>query len=143
MSERQVRFGIVGVGRIARNRFAPALARAEGAVLQAAASRDPGRAQSLAPRRAYGSYEALLRDPDVDAVYVATHNGLHRDLVLEALRHGKHVLCEKPLGRSAEECGEMVAAAAAAHRLLVEAFMYRHHPQIAAAQRRVGEGAIG
>jgi predicted dehydrogenase len=79
----------------------------------------------------------------VDAVYVATHNGLHRELVVHALQAGKHVLCEKPLGRSADECREMVAAADAADRHLVEAFMYRHHPQIAEARRRVADGAIG
>jgi len=143
MSPRRVRFGIVGVGRITREQFAPALASANHAVLQAAASRDLRRAEDLAPRRAYDSYSALLRDPEVDAVYVATHNGLHKDLVLEALGRGKHVLCEKPLGCSADECEQMVAAADAADRLLVEAFMYRHHPQIGRAQELVREGAIG
>lgn len=143
MATRHVRFGIVGAGRIARDQFAPALAGSEHAVLHAAASRNLRRAESLGPRRAYGSYEALLRDPDVDVVYVATHNGLHRNVVVEALRAGKHVLCEKPLGRSADECEEMVAAADAAGRHLVEAFMYRHHPQIAEARRKVDAGAIG
>ena len=143
MEKPSVRFGIVGAGRIARDRFVPALARAERAVLHAVASRDLRRAEALGPERAYDAYEALLRDPDVDAVYVATHNGLHRDLVLGALEAGKHVLCEKPLGRSADECLEMVEAAGAAGRLLVEAFMYRHHPQVAEARRRVVDGAIG
>lgn len=138
-----MRFGIVGVGRITREQFAPALATTERAVLQAAASRDLRRAEALGPHRAYDSYAALLRDPDVDAVYVATHNGLHKELVLEALRGGKHVLCEKPLGCTADECEEMVAAADAGDRLLVEAFMYRHHPQIAKAQALVEEGMIG
>ena len=143
MSPRQVRFGIVGVGRITREQFAPALRATQHAVLQAAASRDLRRAQALGPHRAYDSYSALLRDPEVDAVYVATHNGLHKELVLEALGRGKHVLCEKPLGCTAKECEEMVATADAADRLLVEAFMYRHHPQIARAQELVQEGAIG
>lgn len=126
-----------------RERFAPALLSTEQAVLQAAASRDIRRAEALAPRRAYDSYSALLRDPDVDAVYVATHNGLHKALAIEALRCGKHVLCEKPLGCTAEECESMVAAAEATQRLLVEAFMYRHHPQIARAQELVRERVIG
>jgi predicted dehydrogenase len=138
-----VRFGIVGVGRIARDQFAPALASTQCAVLQAAASRDIRRAEALGPRRAYDSYSALLADPDVDAVYVATHNGLHKDLTLEALSRGKHVLCEKPLGRTAEECEAMVAAAKTTGRLLVEAFMYRHHPQIRRAQQLVRDGVIG
>jgi predicted dehydrogenase len=143
MSARRVRFGILGVGRITREQFAPALAGTERAVLQAAASRNRRRAEALGPSRAYDSYSALLRDPDVDAVYVATHNGLHRDLVVEALGCGKHVLCEKPLGRTARECEEMVAAADAAGRLLMEAFMYRHHPQLARLQELQRARVIG
>lgn len=138
-----VRLGIVGVGRIVRNRFAPALARTHAATLQAAASRDRSRAEALEPRRAYSSYAALLEDPDVEAVYIATHNGLHRDLAVAAFAEGKHVLCEKPLGRSAAECEEMAVAARTAGCLLMEAFMYRHHPQIAEVARVVGSGAIG
>jgi predicted dehydrogenase len=143
MSSTQVRFGIVGVGRVTQKHFAPAVLSTERAVLQAAASRDLRRAEALGPRRAYDSYSTLLRDPDVDAVYIATHNGLHKELVLEALGCGKHVLCEKPLGRTAAECEAMTAAAEAAQRILVEAFMYRHHPQIARAQELVREGGIG
>jgi predicted dehydrogenase len=143
MNTSQVRFGIVGVGRVTREQFAPALLSTEHAVLQAAASRDIRRAEALSPQRAYDEYSTLLRDPDVDAVYIATHNGLHKQLVLEALRCGKHVLCEKPLGCTAVECEEMVATAAATQRLLVEAFMYRYHPQIARAQELVRERVIG
>jgi len=138
-----VRLGIIGVGRIVRNRFIPALAQTDAAVLQAAASRDRARAEALTPRRAYSSYTALLEDPEVEAVYVATHNGLHRDLAVAAFRHGKHVLCEKPLGRTAAECEEMAAAARAAGCLLMEAFMYRHHPQVAEAVQAIHAGAIG
>jgi xylose dehydrogenase (NAD/NADP) len=143
MNSGKVRFGIVGVGRITREQFAPALLSTDQAVLQAAASRDMTRAESLRPQRAYDSYAALFRDADVDAVYIGTHNGLHKELVLEALRCGKHVLCEKPLGCTAAECEEMVATADATQRHLVEAFMYRHHPQIGMAQRLLQEGAIG
>ncbi|HEX9792514.1 MAG TPA: Gfo/Idh/MocA family oxidoreductase [Planctomycetota bacterium] len=138
-----VRFGILGCGRIASNAFAPALAATPHAVLQAAASRDRARALALAPVRAYEKYADLLEDPAVEAVYVATHNGLHRDLALAALEHGKHVLCEKPLGRDAAECAELLAAARRHDRHLVEAFMYRHHPQIALALRLVAAGTIG
>ena len=143
MNSNQVRFGIVGVGRVTREQFAPALLSTEHAVLLAAASRDIRRAEALSPQRAYDSYSTLLRDPDVDAVYIGTHNGLHKELVLEALKCGKHVLCEKPLGCSAEECEEMVATADATQRLLVEAFMYRHHPQIGRAQELLQQRAIG
>lgn len=143
MNSRPVRFGIVGVGRVTRKRFLPALLSTEHAMLKAAASRDISRAKALGPQRAYDSYSTLLRDPEVDAVYIATHNGLHRSLVIEALQHGKHVLCEKPLGCSADECNEMLATAAATQRLLMEAFMYRYHPQIGRAQALVREGVIG
>jgi predicted dehydrogenase len=143
MNSSHVRFGIVGVGRVTREQFAPALLSTEHAVLLAAASRDRHRAEALSPQRAYDSYSMLLRDPDVDAVYIATHNGLHKELVLEALRQGKHVLCEKPLGCTAEECEEMVATADATQRLLVEAFMYRYHPQIKRVQELVQERVIG
>jgi predicted dehydrogenase len=143
MVSQRVRFGVIGAGRIARKQVVPAVLHTEGALLLAAASRDVNRAQALGPERAYGSYAALLQDPDVDAVYIATHNGLHRDLSLEALDRGKHVLCEKPLGRTAAECEELVRAADAAGRVLVEAFMYRYHPQIARMQELVAERSIG
>jgi xylose dehydrogenase (NAD/NADP) len=143
MSSGKVRFGIIGVGRITREQFAPALLSAEQAVLHAAASRDMTRAEGLKPQRAYESYSALLEDPDVEAVYIGTHNGLHKELVIEALKQGKHVLCEKPLGCTAADCEEMVATADATQRHLVEAFMYRHHPQIGRAQELLRQGTIG
>ncbi len=138
-----VRFGVIGAGRIAQNFFVPALRNVPTATLAAAASRDLERARSLGPERAHDNYQALLDDDDVEAVYVATHNGLHRELTLGALERGKHVLCEKPLGRDAAECEEMIAAARAADRHLVEAFMYRHHPQIEKACELVAGGSIG
>ena len=137
-----VRFGVIGVGRITQNRFAPALANASNATLVAAASRDEARAAALGAK-AYGRYDDLIADGDVEAVYIATHNGLHRDLTLQALAAGKHVLCEKPLGRNATECEEVINAAQAANLHLVEAFMYRHHPQVAKAAELVKAGAIG
>jgi xylose dehydrogenase (NAD/NADP) len=141
--QQPVQFGIVGVGRIAANAFAPALAASANAELAAAASRNLDRAQALRPKRAYDRYEALLDDPDVEAVYIATHNGLHHPLTTRAIERGKHVLCEKPLACSAAEGEEMVAAARAHARYLTEAFMYRYHPQMAEARSRVESGAIG
>ena len=140
---RRIRFGVLGAGRIVQNRVGPALHAAGNATFDGAASRDPARARALSPDRVYASYDALIADPDIDAVYIGAHNGLHRDLTLAALASGKHVLCEKPLGRNAAECEEMIAAAAAADRHLVEAFMYRHHPQLARVQQLVQDGAIG
>jgi len=138
-----VRFGIVGCGRIASGSIAPAIRAVPEAVLAAASSRDLRRAEALQPRRAYADPRALCDDPDVEVVYVASHNGEHRALTLAALAAGKHVMCEKPLGRNPAEVVEMTRAAAGAGRELVEAFMYRFHPQIALAKQLVAEGAIG
>jgi xylose dehydrogenase (NAD/NADP) len=142
-TQHPVQFGIVGVGRISANAFAPALAASANAQLAAAASRDLDRAQALRPKRAYDRYEALLDDPDVEAVYIATHNGLHHPLTIRAIERGKHVLCEKPLACSTAECEEMVAAAREHARHLMEAFMYRYHPQMAEARSLLESGAIG
>jgi len=143
MPQETVRFGVIGAGRIANKQIGPAIKSARHAVLHAAASRDLARAEAMGPTRAYRAYDDLIRDPDVDAVFIAAHNGLHKPLTIDALRHGKHVLCEKPLAVNARECEEMIAAAEAAGRHLVEAFMYRYHPQMETAQDLVRNGAIG
>jgi xylose dehydrogenase (NAD/NADP) len=139
----RIRFGLIGAGRIARNRIAPAIHAAAHATLYAAASRELPRAEGMQPQRAYDSYDALLGDGDVDAVYVATHNGLHKELSIAALRAGKHVICEKPLAIDARDCEEMLRVAESSGRLLAEAFMYRHHPQIPRVRELVSAGAIG
>lgn len=138
-----VRFGILGCGRIAKNSIAPAIRAVPDATLAAAASRDRRRAEALLPLRAYGSYADLIADPEVEVVYVASHNGEHRDLTLAALAAGKHVMCEKPLGRNAQEVRDMGEAAARAGRHLVEAFMYRYHPQIQMVKEKIAAGEIG
>jgi D-xylose 1-dehydrogenase (NADP+, D-xylono-1,5-lactone-forming) len=143
LTEPVVRFGLIGVGRIATACVAPAIHNTKRATLQAAASRDAARAASVGAASVYDSYDALLRDPKVDAVYIATHNGLHKPLALEALRSGKHVFCEKPLALSAKECEAIIAAAEVNNRCLVEGFMYRYHPQIAEVQRLIDAGVIG
>jgi predicted dehydrogenase len=93
--------------------------------------------------RAYGSYEALLTDPELDAVYISLPNGLHHEWTMKALAAGKHVLCEKPYSRHPEEVEEAFAAAEASGLVLMEAFMYRHHPQTRLVERLVQEGALG
>jgi predicted dehydrogenase len=143
MRRQEVRFGVVGAGRIAVKQIGPAIKSARHATLHAAASRDPARAEALGPVRTYHAYDDLIRDPEVDAVFIAAHNGLHKTLAIDALRNGKHVLCEKPLAVNARECEEMIAAAEAVGRHLVEAFMYRYHPQMDKAQELVRQGAIG
>jgi predicted dehydrogenase len=100
-------------------------------------------AQAWAIERAYGSYEALLQDPDVEAVYISLPNSLHCVWSIRALEAGKHVLCEKPLSRSAADVEEAFAVAERTGRILMEAFMYRHNPQTHELRRLVDEGAIG
>jgi predicted dehydrogenase len=134
-----VRWGFLGAGGIATKALGPAVQAADGAVLHAAGARDAARAQRLGPVRAYGSYDEVLADPDVDAVYVALNNDAHRPWTLKALEAGKHVLCEKPLGTSVAEVEEMTAAAERAGRLLVEASWYRWHPRTRAAAARLAD----
>jgi xylose dehydrogenase (NAD/NADP) len=113
----------------------------------AVASRDLARAQAHARERgierAYGSYEELLSDPDLDAVYVALPNVFHVEWSIRALEAGKHVLCEKPLSRYAGEVERAFDAAERAGRILMEGFMYRHHPQMRKVEELVSDGAIG
>ncbi len=132
-----MRWGFLGAGGIARTALAPAVAAAPGAVLHAVGARDVERARALGPERAYGSYDEVLADDDVEAVYIALHNDAHLPWTLAAVAAGKHVLCEKPLGLSAAEVDEM--AAAAGDRLVVEASWYRWHPRVRLAQARLAE----
>lgn len=138
-----VRWGFLGAGSIARSSVGPAVHAAAGNTLYAVAARDRERAAALGPTRSYAEYPQLLKDPEVDAVYVCLHNLAHLEWVRAALRHGKHVLCEKPLGITADEVAEMSAEAAAARRLLVEAAWNRWHPRTRHAESLLAEGAIG
>ena len=113
----------------------------------AVASRDSARAEAYARergiKRAYGSYEELLADPDVEAVYISLPNSLHVEWSIRALKAGKHVLCEKPLSRRAEDVERAFDVAEQSGRLVMEAFMYRHNPQTARLKELVDGGAIG
>jgi predicted dehydrogenase len=113
----------------------------------AVASRDAARAEAYAREkgipRAHGSYEALLADPDVDAIYNPLPNALHVEWSIRALEAGKHVLCEKPLSRRPEDVARAFDAAEREGRVLAEAFMWRHHPQVARARELLDSGAIG
>ncbi len=130
----RVRWGVLGPGRIADIALHDA-SRAANFSVVAAASRDPSRAAEFASRhgleRAYGSYEELLADPQVDAVYIGLPNALHHPWTMKALAAGKHVLCEKPYSRHPEQVEEAFAAADRAGRRLMEAFMWRHSPKTA------------
>ena len=141
-----LRWGIVGTGQIAKN-FAKALDQAQRGVKQAVASRTPERATEFAAANgfptAYGSYAELFADPAVDAVYVATPHPLHCQPVLDAIAAGKHVLCEKPMGVTVAECEGMVTAANEAGVVLLEAFMYRGHPQTQRIREIIASGQPG
>ncbi|MEU1276324.1 Gfo/Idh/MocA family oxidoreductase [Streptomyces sp. NPDC005799] len=136
-------WGFLGAGSIARSSLAPAVRAAKGAVLHAVASSSHVRAQALRPERAYPSYDDLLRDPDVDIVYIALHNSAHIEWTRRALRAGKHVLCEKPLGLSAAEVDAMTRTAREAGRLLIEAAWNRWHPRTRDLETMIDGGSIG
>src|SRR3954468_13828578 len=141
-----MRWGILGPGRIARS-FLTGLAGSATERAVAVGSRDLGRARAVAADfgvpRAYGSYEELLADDEVEAVYVALPNSLHAQWSDAAARAGRHVLCEKPLGRSAAEAEAMFGVARDCGVWLMEAFMYRFHPRTLALAGMVARGDLG
>ncbi len=144
---RPLRWGVLSTATIAVRKVIPALLRAERSDVVAIGSRDPNAAGRWAAEfgipHAHGSYEAVLADPDVEAVYIPLPNHLHAEWTIAALRAGKHVLCEKPLAMTAEDARGMVEAADVAGLVLMEAFMYRHHPSWLAARAHVRGGRIG
>src|SRR6476646_5559558 len=141
-----VKWGIVSTADINRMVIPGAHASAK-VELVAVASRDQARAEAYAQEweipRAYGSYEELLADPEIEAVYISLPNTLHAEWSIKALDAGKHVLCEKPFTRHPEEVEAAFDAADRNGRLLSEAFMYRHNPQTARLKELVDGGAIG
>jgi D-xylose 1-dehydrogenase (NADP+, D-xylono-1,5-lactone-forming) len=141
-----VKWGIVSTANINRN-VIPGAHASDKVELVAVGSRDQAKADAYAHEwkipRAYGSYEALLADPDVEAVYISLPNTLHVEWSIKALEAGKHVLCEKPFSRHPEEVEAAFDAAGRTGMLLTEAFMYRHNPQTKKLQELVDGGAIG
>ncbi len=137
-----VRWGVLSTAAIGIEKVLPAIQQAEGCEVVAIASRDGERAASAARaldiERAHGSYEALLDDPEVDVVYNPLPNHLHHEWSVAASRAGKHVLCEKPLGRTRDEARAIVDEFEPG-RVLMEAFMYRFHPSWLAVRRLVAE----
>jgi predicted dehydrogenase len=142
-----LRIGVMSTADIAIKKVIPGMLRAARCEVVAIASRDGERARATARAlgiaRAHDSYEALLADPDVDAVYIPLPNHLHRDWSIAAARAGKHVLCEKPLATSAADAETIVAACREAGVVLMEAFMYRLHPSWVAVRDLVASGRIG
>ncbi len=141
-----LRLGLLSTARI-NDKILAGAAPAEGVDVVAVAGRDPARTQAYAREkgidRALDGYNALLADPDVDAVYVSLPNGMHVEWAIAALQAGKHVLCEKPLTRRAADAARAFDAADAAGRVLMEAFMWRHGAQTARFAELVGSGAVG
>lgn len=142
----RLRWAILSTARINR-RLIPALRNAKRAELEAVASRSLASAESYAREwgipRAIGSYEALLNDPNIDAVYISLPNSLHAEWTVRAARAGKHVLCEKPLALSVAEVDRIIAAAESTGVVVAEAVMYLYHPLLAEARRLVRDGALG
>jgi predicted dehydrogenase len=128
----RLRIGVLGAARITGNALITPARQVEETVVTAIAARNIGRARSFAAANGIpetrGSYEALIADPDIDAIYLPLPNALHRPWTLRALQAGKHVLCEKPLTANAAEAQQVAAAARDAGRVVMEAFHYRYHP---------------
>jgi predicted dehydrogenase len=147
MIKNKVRWGVLGVARIAVMKVIPAMQRGEWSQVTAIASRDLKKAQKaakeLAIPTAYGSYEELLEDPEIEAVYVPLPNHLHVPWSIRAAEAGKHVLCEKPIALNAKEALELIAARDRTRVKMQEAFMVRAHPQWLAARQLIQTGRIG
>ncbi len=142
----KIRWGIVGPGKIA-HKFAKDVAITSDGVLSAVASRSLDRAQTFASEyqipNVFDSYKALFKSAEVDVVYIATPHNLHKSLALEAMQHGKHVLCEKPLGVNTKEVKELISAAKVNRVFLMEGLWSRFNPSIQKVKKWVDEGKIG
>ena len=142
-----MRWGILGAAKFARDHMGPAIHAAKGAELAALATSSPDKAAGFAAfapgLRIHDSYEALLADPAIDAVYIPLPNHLHVDWAIKTLEADKHVLVEKPLALSADQFAPVIAARDASGKLAAEAFMIVHHPQFQRARDLVQGGAIG
>ena len=144
---RKIKWGVLGTAGIAKGQTIPGMVHAENCELYAIAGRDMAKAkvyqEEFGFEKAYDSYEALLEDPEVEAVYIPLPNTLHHEWTIKALEAKKHVLCEKPLAPSAEQAEEMIAAANKNGVLLMEAFAYLHSPIVKAIREELDAGVIG
>ncbi len=144
---RKVRWGVLGTADIARGQTIPGMQQAEHCELYAVAGRKEEKAkayqESFGFQKAYGSYDELLADPEVEAVYIPLPNHLHCEWTVKALKAGKHVLCEKPMAVSAKQAEEMFRTARENGVFLMEAFAYLHSPFIQAVKAELDAGAVG
>ena len=145
--ERKIKWGVLGTAYIFERDTAEGMKQAENCELYAIAGRSMEKALQFKEKygfqTAYGSYEELLADPEVEAVYNPLPNTMHHEWTIKALRAGKHVLCEKPLAPTEQEAKEMFAAAKEAGVFLMEAFAYQHSPYVAALEEEIKAGTIG
>lgn len=142
----KVRWGILSTANIARTEVIPAIKRADNAELVGIASRDEKVyriAKEFDIPKAFVSYEELLKDDDIDAVYIPLPNHLHKEWVEKAAHYGKHVLCEKPVALTVAETIDMINTCAKSNVKFMEAFMYQFHPQHERVRELISEGAIG
>ena len=144
---RKIKWGVLGTADIARGQTIPGMQLAENCELYAIAGRSMEKAEQFRRefgfRKAYEGYEALLRDPEVEAVYVPLPNSLHAEWSIRAMEAGKHVLCEKPLAPTEAEAARMFRAARENHVFLMEAFAYLHNPAVDAIKAELDAGVIG
>ncbi|MCZ8515922.1 Gfo/Idh/MocA family oxidoreductase [Paenibacillus filicis] len=147
MSDKKLRWGIIGCAGIAIRSTIPGIQQSQTGVAAAIASRDTRKAEETAAKlgipQTYGSYEELLADKEIDAVYIPLPNHLHKEWTIRAAEAGKHVLCEKPAALNAREMEEMADACAKAGVQFAEAFMYRYHPRYEMIREIIGSGEIG
>ena len=143
----KLRWGVLGCAGIGWDRTLPGIANSSNGFIYAIASRSEEKlakyAEKFKPEKTYLSYDALLEDPAVDAVYIPLPNALHKEWVIKAAEHGKHILCEKPMALTEAEAVEMFAAAENAGVLLAEAYAYRHAPLVQKVRALINEGAVG
>lgn len=143
----KIKWGVLGCAGIAKSRALPGFVLADNTELCAVASRTEEKAREMqaqfGAKKAYGSYEALLSDPEIEAVYIPLPNTLHKEWVFKAAEAGKHILCEKPLAITAAEAEEMFACCEENGVLLMEAFAYRHGPLVKKVKECIDAGTIG
>lgn len=144
---KKIRWGVLSTAKIAQTQLIPAIMSSRNAEVAGIASKNSEAAKQIAAAfripKVYESYEALLQDPDIDAVYIPLPNHLHKEWTLQAARHGKHVLCEKPAALTAEEATDMVTYCQEKNVKFMEAFMYQFHPQHERVREIISTGEIG
>ena len=140
----KLRWGFIGAGGIAKRALYPAISKSNVGEIYAVASRDKTKALTISPNGiVYTSYDELLADPKVEAVYISLPNSLHLPLAVKAMRAGKHVLCEKPLGMNAAEVAEAIAVSKETDRIFVEASWNRWHPRSQRIREIIASGELG